>query len=44
MEDMKKTKDELNIAKNDVNNYKQKIQYIKNKSKKNSKVEKDLAK
>ena len=24
MEDMKKTKDELNIAKNDVNNYKQK--------------------
>ena len=30
MEDMKKTKNELNIAKNDVNNYKQEVQYLKN--------------
>ena len=29
-EDMKKTKDELNIAKNNVNNYKQEVQYLKN--------------
>ena len=32
---MKKTKDELNIAKDDVNNYKQEVQYlIKSKSRK----------
>ena len=29
-EDMKKTKDELNIAKNYINNYKQEVQYLKN--------------
>ena len=29
-EDMKKTKDELNIAKNYINNYKQEVQYFKN--------------
>ena len=29
-EDMKKTKDELNIAKNNANNYKQEAQYLKN--------------
>ena len=30
VEDMKKTKDELNIAKNYANNYKQEVQYLKN--------------
>ena len=50
-EDMKKTRDELNIVKHDankkeeiINNYKQEIQYFKNELKKILQVEKELTK